>query len=219
MHLSRLLLELSLCIGGVVLVFGQTTGSETAASQDEPLLVRNFVYTTPCHLSPSDTHQQMLNVTKLRLAAVEWSPSHVVTGWDSTPFHAAPGSQSHLTQYGIPTDAEYARMRYTSGLIMPPVFAQLFGAELPMFITKHVYVTRDAMHIVTEIAELPLVGDCIVYTRLVATDNYKLLSRNTIMAYRSWYMELVWSPLQQHLRDSLWRNTWALSRAWCGELG
>ena len=42
MNLSRLLLELSLCIGGVVLVFGQTTGSETAAGQDEPLLVRNF---------------------------------------------------------------------------------------------------------------------------------------------------------------------------------
>jgi hypothetical protein len=194
--------------------------TDFGAGHEQQLLVHNFVYTAPCNLSPADTRQQMLNVTKTRLAAVEWSPSHVVTGWESTQFHVVPGSQSHLTQYGIPIDAEYARMRYTSGLLMPPVFAQLFGVELRMFITKHMYVARDAVHIVTEIDEIPLVGACVVYTRLVATDNYKLLSRNTMLVdHYPWYLQLLWSPLQQHLRDSLWRNTWALSRAWCGELG
>jgi hypothetical protein len=85
-----------------------------------------------------------------------------------------------------------------------------------------VYVTRNdhpTMHTVTLISGIPVVQECVIYSRITASDHNVILSRNTAaFPAIAWYLKIFRAHIEQSLRDSLWRNSWALARAWCGEL-
>jgi hypothetical protein len=168
----------------------------------------------------------MLNTTCLQLAATEWSSTHNIAQWHSTSFahtHTTePEIWDYVQQYNVPPTALKARVQYVSAVELPDVLSVFMNVHVKLHIQKYVYVTRDdrpTMHTVTLITGIPVVSTCTLYSRITVTDHKAVLSRNTAtFPSIAWYLKLFQSSIEHSLRDSLWRNSWALTRAWCGEL-
>lgn len=190
-------------------------------------VVHNFVLEASCDLSEHDKQENMLNTTCLYLAAREWSSTHVIRQWKSTSFQlpadvADLESERYRREYGIPSNVLFCHAQYTSYVYLPGILSPIMNVNVELNINKYVYVTQhaeSAMYTVTKITGLPLLNECLIYSRNIARFNSRILSRNTA-AFPDvpWYLKLFQPHIEQSLRDSLWRNAWALGRAWCGEL-
>lgn len=189
-------------------------------------LIYNFVLNSTCQMSNEDMYKQMLNTTCLQLAATEWSATHDIAYWKSTSFAhtdtTKPEIWKYAQQYNIPHTALNAHVQYESAVHLPGVLSVFMPVEIKLAISKYVYVTQDnnpTMHTVTLIAGIPVVQECVLYSRVSASAHNAMLSRNTAaFPAIAWYLNIFRAHIEQSLRDSLWRNTWALTRAWCGEL-
>lgn len=218
-----------LCL--VLLLWNNACEASTHGMQHKhpQILMYNFVHDLSCPLHTPDARQHMLNMTSLYLAAKEWSATHEISHWQSTVFrtnaHTTPTdleSDHYRQEYSIPADAVQARVQYTSSVHLPGVLSPVMNVDVKLYIVKYVYVSQDllpTLHTVTEITGLPFLDECVIYSRNVAAADNRILSRNTA-AFPAipWYLKLFQPVIEQSLRDSLWRNTWALARAWCGEL-
>lgn len=187
----------------------------------------NFVLDTTCDLGAEDKQQAMLNTTHLYLAAKEWSATHVISQWKSTSFQSPVDgvdleSEEYMKEYDIPSNVLYCRVQYTSYIYLPGILSPIMNVNVELHINKYVYVTRHAesvIYTVTKITGLPLVNECVIYSQITSRFNNRIVSRNTA-AFPDvpWYLKLFQPHIEQSLRESLWRNAWALGRAWCGEL-
>lgn len=194
------------------------------------VFVYNFVMNTTCHLAHAELWTQMQNTTRLRLAAKEWSASHRIEQWQNTPFAHAhttdptdPEVWRYVQLYNIPPTALSSHVQYVTTVYMPTVLAVIISTEAKLRINKYVYVTREdrpTMHTVTIVSDIPLIGTCVLYSRITAGLRRAVLSRNTFtLPVIPFYLKMFETYIELVLHDSLWRNTAALARAWCGELG
>lgn len=187
-------------------------------------LLRNYLINMPCTMSAASVREMLLNTTYLHLAAREWSATHIIREWRSTDFSAEmdAAAAQYVQEYKIPHDTLHAQVQYVSEVKLPHVLSSFMNIHVPLHITKHAYVTGSAIYTVTEITDLPVVGECVIYSRhVVAVDDQKasLQARNTV-TYPAipWYLKIVQPVIEQQLRDSLWLQSWAMARAWCGQL-
>lgn len=190
-------------------------------------VVHNFVLDTSCDLSEDDQQETMLNTTCLYLAAKEWSATHEISQWESTSFLLPADavdleSDQYMMEYNIPRNVLYCHVRYTSSVHLPGVLSPILNVNVKLHINKYVYVTQhaeSAIYTVTKITGLPLLDECLIYSRNIVRFNNRMLSRNTaVFPAVPWYLKIFQPYIEESLRDSLWRNAWALGRAWCGEL-
>lgn len=219
----RVLSTLCLCL---LCACAAASSASTLSTQHSEVFVHNFIMNTTCQLSTADMWNQMLNTTCLQLAAKEWSATHDIQQWHSTPFahtHTTePEIWNYVQQYNIPPTALKSHLQYISAVDLPAVLSVFMQVNIKLAINKYVYVTRDdrpTMHTVTVITNIPLINECVLYSRNTAAIRNAVLSRNTAtFPVIPWYLKIFQSHIEESLRDSLWRNTWALTRAWCGEL-
>lgn len=222
----RATLSVCLCLMCLTSLMCLSCASTFVSNKHSEVFVHNFVMNTTCHLSTAEMWNKMLNTTYLQLAAREWSATHDISEWQSTPFahtHTTePEIWNYVQQYNIPPTALKTHVQYISAVHLPGVLSVFMDVNSKLAINKYVYVTRDdrpTMHTVTVISGIPLISDCVIYSRNTAAKRNAMLSRNTAtFPVIPWYLKLFQSHIEQSLRDSLWRNTWALTRAWCGEL-
>lgn len=79
-----------------------------------------------------------------------------------------------------------------------------------MFPTNSIIKGRSA------ISNVYMLVECVIYSRHVAAVNQQIASRNTVSyTVIPWYLKIVQPIIKQKLRDSLWRHSWVMARAWC----
>lgn len=186
-------------------------------------IMRNYVMNIPCSIPAASVRGMLLDTAYLQVAAREWSATHIISEWTCTNFSAATDAAAaqYIQQYSIPHDVLHAHAQYVSQIVLPNVLAPLLNTHVSLHINKHVYVTRSAMFTVTEITGLPVLGECVIYSRHAVNVNNQIdsiHSRNTA-TYPAvpWYLKIVQPVIEQKLRDSMERQTWAMARAWCGQ--
>jgi hypothetical protein len=184
------------------------------------ILVNNYMIDMPCSMPPAAVRGLLTNTTYLHLAAREWSGTHIISGWSSTSFSNAMDATAEqlMQEYSIPHGTQHARARYDSEVMLPGILAPFMNVRVSLHITKDAYVVDSTMYTVTGISGLPVLGECVIYSRHVALE-HQIASRNTLFYPPvPWYLKIVQPVIEQAMRDSEWRQSWAMARAWCGEL-
>ena len=174
------------------------------------MIVHNYVMDMPCNQSSAAVQDLFLNTTYLRLAAREWSSTHIISRWTSTNYSNVMDSvdasvKQHMFKYRFPRGTLHAQVQYDSEVNLPHILSPFMNTRVPLHINKHVYVVNSAMYTVTEITGLPVLGECVIFSRHVAAVDHKITSRNTVTYPEvPWYLKIVQSVIKLEMRNSLY---------------
>lgn len=175
---------------------------------DESQKTFNLSSELTCKISDDEIQRLLLTHSVIQTTAMQWATTHKISDWHQTEWRDVVFGEdnSDMIKYNIPFSdgLKHARYDYTSYIHFPKILDSLIEVDVKLPVQKHVYLSNNVIYTITHMANIPVIGYCVIFSRVKFMDSGVALSHNVVMYEElPWYAQIFKSAIEAKLEESL----------------